>query len=448
MSLRINMKIALSKHLVAIIIAIALLLSAANTYLIFSLQRDYAGNSSTFNYVVFQDGNICRAKSQASGLVDLASTNTSQVIAEAAAKGSSVYIKSGLYSLTADIEILNKNNLKLVGDEPIIICSGHRIVVKGDNYSVSMYNLIQGLQIVNGSIRIENSFDATLLDMRFENSTTALEFANTSTWTEGTRIDNNHFLDCAEAIAFRTPSQNGNGSYASTEISRCFFNQPDNSVGIHVERAAELSDSQLSNCRMWLGEDGETNQTGLLADGAMFQTTLSDVVFESFANAPGSMYAIRIGENANPAPALGEVSFLGNWTARIYNPNNVWIPGTGSIFRRSENIPIGTGNAYGEIANIHYRPSTIASFKPRIEVQNLAMGETVTVRVRLEFVDNVISQSIERSFTNSSSIWLTDDELLRVFPSQDVIWAILIDAKTSNTDTDAYVAVDVYGDTT
>jgi hypothetical protein len=353
-----------------------------------------------------------------------------------------------LYSLAADIQIFNRNNLRLVGETPIILCNGFKIIVRGDNYSVSMYNLVQGLQIVNGSLRIENSFDATLLDMRFENCSTALEFANTDTWTEATRIDNNHFVHCAEAIAFRTPSQNGNGSYASTEISRCFFNQPDNSVGIHVERAAELSDSQLTNCRMWLGEHGETNQTGLFVDGAMFGTTLSGVVFESFADGPKELYAIAIGENANPAPALGEVSFLGNWTARIHNPNNVWIPGTGSVFRRSERIPLGAGNTYGETVHIHDRPSTIASFRPRIQVQNLADDETVSVRVRLEFVDNVISQSIERAFTNVSSVWLTDEELLRLFPSQNVIWAILVEAKTTSLVTDALVTVDVYGITT
>ncbi len=442
------MKLSVSKRFLAIITAIALILSAVDTYLLFNLQRDYSGNSSTFNYIVFQDENMCRAKSQTNRLVDLASTNASQVIAEAAQKGRSVYIKSGLYSLSNDIQIVDKSNLRIVGDAATIICNGHSISVEGSNYSASMYNLLQGLQIVNGSLRIQNSFDTTVSDMTFENCTAALEFVNTKTWTEGTRIDNVHFKDCAEAIAFRTPTESGNGSYASTEISRCFFNQPDNSIGINVEKAAELSDSQLTNCRMWLGESGETNQTGLFVDGAMFQTTLSSMVFESFAEAPTAMYAIRIGENANPAPALGEVSFLGNWTARIHNPNNVWIAGTGSAFRRSEIIDVGTGNTYGALTSIHDRPSTIANFRPRIQIQGLAYGESVTVRVRLEFVDNVISQSVERAFVNASSVWLTDDELIRLSPSQDVIWAILVDAKSSRDVTAASVLVDIYGSTT
>jgi hypothetical protein len=443
------MKITLSKCLLAIVIAVALFLSALNTYFILGLRRDYAGNASTFNYVVFQDGNTYRAKSQTSGLVDLSSTNASMVISQAVAEGDSVYVKSGVYPLTADIEILNKKNARLVGDDVTILGNGYGIIIKGDNYTASQYNLISGLKIVNGSVRIENSFATTISDMTFEECQTALEFANTNAWTEGTKVDNIHFINCTESITFRTPSGNGTGSYASTEITRCFFNQLDNSVGIRVEQNAEVSDSQLSNSRMWLGENGKTNQTGLLVDGAMFQTLLSGVVFESFADSPENMYAIAIGENANPAPTLDSVSFLGNWTARVHNPNNVWIPGTGSLLQRSEEIPIGTNNLYGETVNVHVRPATISSFRLKIQVQGtLAEGETVTVKVRLEFVDNVISQSVERSFTNTTAVWLSDDEMLRLFPSQDVVWAILIDAKTSSSSTRASVNVDMYGITT
>jgi hypothetical protein len=73
------------------------------------------------------------------------------------------------------------------------------------------------------------------------------------------------------------------------------------------------------------------------------------------------------------------------------------------------------------------------------------VGERVTVRVRLEFLDNVISQSVEKSFMNATSTWLTDEEMLRLFPSQNVIWAILIDAKSSSASTTASVSVEIYG---
>jgi hypothetical protein len=440
------MKITLSKRLFAVILVIALFLAALNTYLIVTMQRDYKADDSTFNYVILQEDGLVKAKNQQSSLIDFTSDNAATVINQAVSRGNHIYIKSGNYTLTQDIQILNKNNARIISDGATIDASGYGIIIRGDNYTLSQYNEVSGLNIVNGTITIENSFATTISDMTFENCKTAIELVNSETWTEGTRIDNIHFADCTEAIAFRTPSGNGTGSYASTQVTRCFFNQIDNSVGINVERKAEFSDSQLSDSRMWLGEEGQTNQTGLFVDGSMFQTLLSGVVFESFADTPESMYAIAVGANANPAPIIDAgVSFLGNWTARVYNPDNKWLSGVGSVFRRTENIPVGTGSQYGETVNIHARPLTISSFKPKIQVQGLAEGERLTVRIRLEFVDNVISQSVEKSFVNETSVWLTDDEMLRLFPSQDVIWAILIDAKSSISSTSASVSVEIYG---
>jgi hypothetical protein len=441
------MKITLSKYILAVILAIALVLSAANTYLIISMQSERKTDDSVFSYVVFPDAGTYKAKNQASGLIDFSSSDASTVIRQAIDKGNYVYVKPGIYNLTSDVKILNKLNTRIVSDGATIIGNGFSMVIRGDNYTMSQYDEVSGLTIVNGTIRVENSFATTVSDMTFVNCTTALELVNTDTWTEGTKIDNIHFANCTESISFRTPrGANANGSYASTEVSRCFFNQQDNSVGILVEKAAEFSDSQVLNSRLWLGGDGKTNQTGLLVDGAMFQTLLSSVVFESFADSPNNMYAIAIGQNANPAPILDDgVSFLGNWTARIYNPYNVWVSGTGSIFHRTENIPLGMGNTYGEAVHIHDRPLTISSFNTKIQVQGLADGEAVTVRVRLEFVDNVISQSVEKTFTNTTSAWLTDDDLLRLYPSQDVIWAVLVDAKASSASSSASVIVDIYG---
>jgi len=219
-------------------------------------------------------------------------------------------------------------------------------------------------------------------------------------------------------------------------------------VGINVERNAEYSDSQLLNSRLWLGENGESNQTGLLVDGTMFQTLISGVVFESFAAKPASLYAVVFGKNAVTPPTFdGGVSFLGNWSARIYNPYGKWISGLGSVFRiENVNIPIGLSNQYGATEIIHERPLTISSFKPKIHVAgNFANGETVTVRLRLEFLDNAVSGSVEKSFISSATIWLSDDDLMELFPSQNVIWAILVDAKSNSAATNVTVQIDVYG---
>jgi hypothetical protein len=222
-------------------------------------------------------------------------------------------------------------------------------------------------------------------------------------------------------------------------------------VGIVVERLAELSDSQLKDVRMWMGENGFTsNQTGILVDGSMHQTLLSGVVFESFTDYPVDLYAISLGETSITAPVLaGGVSFLGNWTAKIHNPFGKWISGFGSVFRQDLNVPIGLNGQYGATEDIQLRPLTISSFKPRIQVQgSFAENETITVRFRLEFVDNVISRSVEKSFSNSTTAWLSDDDMLQLLPSQSVIWAILVDAKASSASTDAAVQISVYGITT
>jgi hypothetical protein len=63
----------------------------------------------------------------------------------------------------------------------------------------------------------------------------------------------------------------------------------------------------------------------------------------------------------------------------------------------------------------------------------------------MEYVDNVYSPAIEKVFTNSSTVWLSDDEILQLFPSQNVIWAIIVDASCSSSSTDATVKVGGYG---
>jgi hypothetical protein len=456
------MKITLSTRAFVIICAFALLLSAFNTYLILDnvrllqdklskLQRDYSANDSIYGYVIFQDGDLYKAKNQTSGSVDFASASASLVISQAAAKGNLVYIKFGNYTLTTDVQVINATNARIVSDGATIVGNGKKLIIKGDNYAFSQNNFISGLTIINGTLRIENSFGTTVSNMAFVNCSTALELANTATWSEGTKIENCRFVNSKESIVFRTPTDNATGSYASTEISRCFFNLEDDSVGIKVERDAEYSDSQLLNARLWMGENGTSNQTGLLVDGSMFQTLISGVVFESFADAPINLYAVALGENAITPPTFdGGVSFLGNWTARIYNPSSKWISGLGSVFQRENvNIPVGLSNQYGATEDIHARPLTISSFKPRIRVQgSFANGETITVRFRLELLDNVISGNVEKSFTNSTTLWLDDDDMLMLFPSQNVIWAILVDAKSSSASTDAVVQIDVYGTAT
>jgi len=448
------MKISPSKQVQTLILVIALALSAINMYLILDLRQavENAAHDLAYDYVIFQEDTMYKAKSQASGYVEFISADAAEVINQAMAKGNIVYIRPGNYTLYSDIQVYNKRNGKLLSDGAVIIGNGKRLIIKGGDYTSSQNNLISGLTIINGTLRIENSFGTTVSRMMFICCPTALEVVNTETWSEGTKIADCHFINSTVGIAFRTPAGNGTGSYASSKISRCFFNILDNSVGIIVERLAEFSDSQIQDVRMWMGENGFIrNQTGLLLDGSMHQTLLSSVVFESFADYPDQLYAISLGETSITPPVLaGGISFLGNWTARIHNPSNKWVSGFGSVFKQEElNIPIGFSGQYGPAQSIQMRPLTIASFKPKIEVQgSFAYNETITVRFRLEFVDNVISPSVEKTFSSATTLWLSDDDILRMFPSQSIIWNILVDAKSSSASTDAVVKVSIMGITT
>jgi hypothetical protein len=453
----------ISKRVIVILLSALLVVSAFNTYLIFvGIQSNMSTNAVNYDYVLSKDGGNYKLKNMLTGYVAEQAKSASSALNSALSAGKSVYLNSGTYVLTEDIVVSNKLNAKIVGnDDATIVGNGKRIVIYGDNYTSSQNAFISGLTLINATIRVENSFGTTIQNMVFENSTTGIEFANTNTWSEYNKVEDCQFINVTEGIVFRTPvfnvvegissqtSQiNATGSYASSIIERCSFNLKDFSVGIKVEKLAELSDSQIQDVRFWIGENGRANQTGLLVDGSMYQTLLFGVVFESFASDPIYLFGIDIGDNCDPAPILdGGVSFLGNWTAKVHDSQGIWLSGDGALFKRMDvNVPVGPNNQYGLDEIIQVRPLTIFSFKPKIEVDgSFSNNETITVRVRIEYIDNIISDSVVRTFTNSSSVWLSDDDMMQLFPSQSIIWAVLIDAKTSSSSTDATVKVSGYG---
>ena len=149
--------------------------------------------------------------------------------------GNSIFVNNGTYVLNQDVLVSNKTNAKITGNDATIIANTHKITIYGDNYTDSQYNTIQGLTIINGTIRIENSFATTISDIVFENTSTGIELANTRSWSEDTQIINCHFFNATEGIAFRTPVGTATDSYESSEITGCFFNLRDNQTGILVE---------------------------------------------------------------------------------------------------------------------------------------------------------------------------------------------------------------------
>jgi hypothetical protein len=448
------MKLYLSKKAIFIILIVIISVLTINSYLIIDLNNSLRNitHDSPYNYVVFKDNISYKAKNQMNGKVEFESNDASFVINQAIDNGKIIRIEDAEYILTSDILILNKNGLQISSDGAKIFGNGNNILILGDNYTSSQYNHLLGFEIINSTLRIENSFATTISKMVFKNSKTALEVANTNTWSEGTRIVDSHFINCTESIVFKTPIENATGSYASSEIKRCFFNVPENSIAIKIENLAEFSDSQIQTSRFWMGEYGITNQTGLLIDGSMFQTLLWGVVFESFAIDPSNLYGINIRETADPAPILSEgISFLGNWTAKIHNPYNIWVSGTGGVFKEENRIiDIGLNNNFGILESIHIRPLRITSFRSKIQViGDFNNNETITVRIRLSFIDNSFSpKPVEKTFNNSTSIWLTDDDMLELLSSQNIVWAIEIEAKSDSMNTDSVVLFSVYGTTT
>jgi hypothetical protein len=407
-----------------------------------------------YDYVVYRNWNdndntsVYIAKNGKTGLADFNGTDAATVINQALTSGNNIYLKNDEYNLTSDIQLSNKKNARFDSDTAILNLEGHRILVKGTDYQESQNNQVSGLQIVNGTLRIENSFKTTVTNMIFENCKTAIEVTNTNTWSEATKLDTIHFNKCTQGITFRTNTLNGTGSYGNTLITRCYFNLLDNSTAITVEPNAELTDSQLINLRIWAGEFGTYNQTGLLVRGSMFRTLLDGVVFECFN--PGQLlYAIAL-DTPHQTPVLqAGVTIIGSWTARINNPNSSWISGTGAVFKwQNINVPVGK-LSYGQAMVNHTQPLTISSFKPRITVEgSFSHNETVTVRFRLNFIDDTVSGSLEKTLTASGTVWLSDDDLMQLYPSQDLIWSILMDAKVNSANSDAKVTVDVYGSTT
>jgi hypothetical protein len=447
--MKINLKITISKRVIAVLLVALLVLSAFNTYMIFNRPSGPVDSTAvSYDFVVSQDGTNYHLKNMLTGSTTSVSGSASSAINTALAQGNSVYLNPGIYNLDQDILVSNKINIKITSNGATIIGNGHKIIIYGDNFTASQYATISGFTIINGTIRIENSFGTTISNMIFENTSTGIELANTKSWSEDTKIEDCHFINATEGIAFRTPVGNATGSYASSQIDSCFFNIRDNSVGVKVERLAEFSDSQLQNVRMWMGQDGVTNQTGLLDDGSMYQTLLFGVVFESFTVTPNNMFAIDLGQNCNPAPTLDSgVSFLGNWTASIHNPYSIWISGVGSAFEREGvNVPVGLNSQYGANVTIQTLPLHIFTFEPKIQVDgNFANNETVTVRIRLQYADNVISNSVTKTFTANGAVWLSNDEMMQLYPSQSIIMAVVVDAQSSSSSTNAAVTVSGYG---
>jgi hypothetical protein len=63
----------------------------------------------------------------------------------------------------------------------------------------------------------------------------------------------------------------------------------------------------------------------------------------------------------------------------------------------------------------------------------------------LQFADNVFSNGITQTFNSSGAVWLSNDQLLQLYPSQNIILGVVIDAQSSASSTNAVVTISGYG---
>jgi hypothetical protein len=152
-------------------------------------------------------------------------------------------------------------------------------------------------------------------------------------------------------------------------------------------------------------------------------------------------------------PILQEgITFLGSWTNMIHNPQNSDVQGEGTgVAFKQENISIPVNpQTYVENPTVFkVAPSTISSFKAQVAVSgSFSQNENITVRFRLGFFDKDTgagSGMVEKTFSASGSLWLSEDDLLVLYPYRDIVQSVLIDAKVDSSSSDATVHVSIFG---
>ncbi|MEM0313833.1 MAG: hypothetical protein QXQ41_04730 [Candidatus Bathyarchaeia archaeon] len=420
-----------------------------NQYLLF---RDVS-YTEDYDYVVYMDDGIIKVKNGVSGKLDFTGQNFTQIINYMLRKDNlRVFIQRAEYNVTGDILLENLASVKILSNGAKLNLNGHTIIIRGESWENSKHNQIEGLTIANGGLIIENSFMTIIRDCIFINPVDGITVINSNGWTECTAIEHCYFIDpLRRGIVFKMPENNGTKSYANTEIKQCYFElRNEGAIGVHVEPNADFNEGLIQNARFWMGAVSEFNQTGIFVEGSMLNTILQNVVFESFAIDPQSIYGMKLGEYCDP-PILGHgVVFCGNLSGCIFNPHGKWVYAAGGSFKVVDvNIPVGLGNSYSnayEIGAIPHLSLAISSLNVKLQVEgNFSEGEVVYVRLRLKFIDGNYSKHLEIRFNKSESLWLGNEEWLEIWPTRHAILALVVDAKSTAKDSKVSVKISAYG---
>jgi len=419
-----------------------------NQFLFFS-QINYVED---YDYIVYGEGENIKVKNGTSGRVDFIGQDFSHVMNSILnSSGLKVFIKAASYNVSGPILLQNLTGVRVVSDGAQLNFNGNFLIIRGSFWEDSKSNQIEGLNIVNGGVIIENSFLTTIKNCNFTDADFGIFLSNTNGWTECTVIEHCYFLDVKKGVVFKAPVNNGTKSYANTEIKQCYFElRSEGSIGLHVEPEADFNEGLIQNVRFWMGGKVEHNQIGILVEGSMLNTLMQNVVFESFANWPSDIYGILLGYKCDP-PILGHgVTFCGNLTGKIYNPHGKWIYGAAGSFKlENMYVPLGLNNnseTFKEIGPVPHLSLAISSLNVKVQVEgHFTEGEVVYVRLRLKFIDDSFSKHLEIAFNQTGTFWLSNDDWLVIWPTRNVVSALVVDAKTTAVDSYVIVSVSIYG---
>jgi hypothetical protein len=307
-----------------------------------------------------------------------------------------------------------------------------------------MHNIIRNLIFRNSSVVIQNGFMNLFENLEFYGGQTQIRLQNTTEWSEVNWF-RNIILNEPESAAFvfDTPTGTGTNSYANNRLDNIFINlYKSGSKGIVVNSGAVLDNVYMSNIRIWVHADGVA---GLYINGDVYNTKIYNIVFESFVQSPTSLYGIFVDSGANVIPIMIKPIFYGDWTSYIYNPYYKWTIGQVLGKSLAINVPVGTNNTYGQpvyIADYLRFYGTIPS--PRIKITwggTFAPGETVTVKITFHYIDGG-ENSITKSATAPGSYWLTYDDLLNLYPGNNMLQYITAQAMSSASSTQVTVTID------
>jgi hypothetical protein len=178
-------------------------------------------------------------------------------------------------------------------------------------------------------------------------------------------------------------------------------------------------------------------------NGVSTDTRLKGVTFEGFGS--GTNYGIVLGPNSETGISIGEeVNFLGE-IIRIKNRPGKWLPGDTSLFKQEIFLTFSNSVYNSTTIKREHKALNLANFNGFIKVENLSAAENITVKITLNFIDHTTSQTLVFPFNQNTTYWLTQIDLYKLYPSQNIIWNIKIETQTNLLQSQTKVTLGIFG---